>query len=92
VLQAKAVELWAARSTRRESQEGELTSPRGCFSLFWRALTGFFFSIEISEISPETGILATLRENTIPFKKIRFDLNLNSILRSNKLLIIHGAC
>jgi hypothetical protein len=48
-----------------------------------------FFSTGISEISPETGILATLREIQIPFKKIRFNLNLDSRIRINKLRMIH---
>jgi hypothetical protein len=43
---------------------------------------GFFFS---TEILPETGSLATLREIAISVKNIRFDLNLISERRSNKL-------
>jgi hypothetical protein len=42
-----------------------------------------FFSTAISEILPETGIIATLREIQIPFKKIRFNLNLDSRIRTN---------
>jgi hypothetical protein len=38
---------------------------------------GFFFSSEISEISPETVILGPHRKMHIPFKKIRFSLNFN---------------
>jgi hypothetical protein len=52
-------------------------------------LVGFFFSTEISEISPVTVILATLRKSEIPSKKNRLRLNLDSRQRSSKLPIIH---
>jgi hypothetical protein len=47
-----------------------------------------FFWSEIFEISPKTVILAAPREILIPFKKIRFGLNLNSRKRSYKLRMV----
>jgi hypothetical protein len=60
--------------------------------VFWVNLCsdqGFFFSPGISEISPETGILATLREIHIPFKKIWLNLNFVSRISTNKLRMIN---
>jgi hypothetical protein len=49
------------------------------------SIQGFFFSADISEISPETENLAPLREMLISFKKIRLDLNFKSKIRYKRL-------
>jgi hypothetical protein len=56
------------------------------------AVTGFFFSSEISEFSPETVFLGIHRKMHIPFNFFWLSLNFHFEISFKTLRILHKTC